>query len=404
MTTRSPDAAAYDALFPTYLRYCAASRIARRGDRPGGAAGHAVMFVRGAALDSAASYPRLRAAAGGAGVGISVERMVTNVNWIAVPGAELFFDGVTGSVSGAANDSVDAADVARTADAFLAAGALRGVRGRLPAPDWEHTRPAAPQELAAKMVGTDVGMRLARSLECVTMPVSASMLAEAVAVLNRRNAEYAESGRPFEWHGLRNNCTHLARNLLAATTSGLVEPVAVDRHGVSELFNVVIPSNELAVWLGVAQGGPLGNPDDVLAYYRNARWRRLLLEHGWLPHQPGVLLATQPQHPARDSTYLPDDHLWFLEAGPLAHSGRREYQRAAHEPRVTVLRENLAAFADRYRRSLRARRAPDAYHATFADSTERAAFDAFHTRYYAYVEAALARIGAAQPRPGTEAP
>ena len=394
----SPEAAAYDALFPNYLRYCAASRIARRGDRPGGAAGHAVMFVSGVALDSTAAYPRLRVAAGGSGVGISVDRMVTNVNWVGVPGAVLFFDGITGTP----NDTVDIADVARTADALLATGALRGVRGRLPDPDWKHTRPAAPGELATKMVGTDVGMRVARSLECVTMPVSPSMLAEAVSLLNRRNAEYAESGRPFEWHGLRNNCTHLGRNLLAGLTDGLVEPVAVNRHGVGELFNIVVPSNEIAVWLGVANGGPLGERDDVLAYYRNARWRRLLLEHGWLPHQPGVLLATQPQHAVRDSSYVPDDHLWTLDAGPLAHSGRREYSRAGRDPRVTELRANLAAFADRYRRSLRARRAPDAYHAKLPGAADRAAFDAFHARYYEYVEAALARVAVARARPDVE--
>jgi hypothetical protein len=223
-------------------------------------------------------------------------------------------------------------------------------------------------------------------------------------LLNRRNVEYVESGRPFEWHGLRNNCTHLARNLLAAVTSGEVEPVAVDQRGVAGLFNAVIPSNEIAVWLGVSDGGPLGSRDDVFAYYRNTRWRRLLLEHGWLPHQPGVLLATQPQHPVRDSTYLPDDHLWFLSVGPLARSGFQEYSRAAHDPRTTELRANLTTFDDRYRRSLSARRAPDAYHARLADATERAAFDVFHRRYYEYVEAALARIGAARSRLSARSP
>ena len=90
-----PDAR-YEQLFPYYVELCAVSQLRPRAeDLPsGGSPGHAAMYLKGACLDTDAPYPRLRRCARNEtdpddpehGAGISVNRWLRNVNWVAVSG------------------------------------------------------------------------------------------------------------------------------------------------------------------------------------------------------------------------------------------------------------------------------------------------------------------------------
>jgi hypothetical protein len=97
---RRPDAA-YEHLFPYYVELCATSQFRSKLKGEGGLAGHAVMYIKGACKDEEAPYPQLRRCRGAAtdtadpehGAGVSVGRWFRNVNWVAIPGYKLFYEG-----------------------------------------------------------------------------------------------------------------------------------------------------------------------------------------------------------------------------------------------------------------------------------------------------------------------
>src|SRR6516225_9997062 len=97
---RRPDPV-YDQLFPYYVELCATSQFRSKLKGEGGLAGHAVMYIKGACKDEQASFPQLRRCHVAAtdlydpehGAGVSVGRWFQNVNWVAIPGYDLFFQG-----------------------------------------------------------------------------------------------------------------------------------------------------------------------------------------------------------------------------------------------------------------------------------------------------------------------
>ena len=97
---RRPDPV-YDKFFPHYVELCATSQFRSKLKGEGGLAGHAVMYIKGACKDEHAPYPQLRRCRVAAteiddpehGAGVSVGRWFRNVNWVAVPGYNLFFQG-----------------------------------------------------------------------------------------------------------------------------------------------------------------------------------------------------------------------------------------------------------------------------------------------------------------------
>jgi hypothetical protein len=97
---RTPDPA-YDRLFPYYVELCALSQWSRKDGGRGNPFGHAVMYIKGACKDEHAPFPQLRRCRGTAtafddpehGAGVSVGRWFRNVNWVTVPGYELFYAG-----------------------------------------------------------------------------------------------------------------------------------------------------------------------------------------------------------------------------------------------------------------------------------------------------------------------
>ena len=91
----------YDVLFPYYVELCATSQFRSKLTGAGGIAGHAIMYIKGACKDEQASFPQLRRCRVVAtefddpehGAGVSVGRWFRNVNWVAVPGYKLFYQG-----------------------------------------------------------------------------------------------------------------------------------------------------------------------------------------------------------------------------------------------------------------------------------------------------------------------
>jgi hypothetical protein len=103
---RRPDPV-YDQLFPYYVELCATSQFRSKLKGEGGVAGHAVMYIKGACKDEEAPFPQLREWRVAAtrlddpehGAGVSVNRWFRNINWVAIPGYELFYQGNLNLVS-----------------------------------------------------------------------------------------------------------------------------------------------------------------------------------------------------------------------------------------------------------------------------------------------------------------
>jgi hypothetical protein len=99
---------AYEELFSYYVELCATSQWNSKLKGTGGVTGHAVMYIKGACKDEDAPYPQLRRCRYPAtrlddpehGAGVTVNRWLRNVNWLAVPGYKLFYEGNLDPASG----------------------------------------------------------------------------------------------------------------------------------------------------------------------------------------------------------------------------------------------------------------------------------------------------------------
>ena len=237
-----PDAA-YEKLFPYYVELCAGSQFHSKLTGEGGVAGHAVMYIKGACKEDDAPYPQLRRCRVAAtslddpehGAGISVNRWFKSVNWVAIPGYRLFFDGNLAPGERLTRRQFDAVE-----EAAIDQGIYKGVTF--------HRYPGAQSDtdlrefLKRDGIGTDFAMQFARSMFCARLPVTAQMLDQIIAFLNDKNREYAEGEADYHWSVWADNCMHTLRNALAA--ANIWSPLSVRTIKIMQIFNLAIPANE----------------------------------------------------------------------------------------------------------------------------------------------------------------
>ncbi len=359
--------ARYDEYFPYYLEYAAMTRIHQRGRKPGGRHGHAAFYLKGVQRRTGIRYPQLELVPAGtdltdpnAGVGVSVNKMFKNVNWVAFDGMDLFYAG--GMDDGVVID-VNVRDV--VIDRVLRTGAFEGVEIRDAVLVEKPYGMRTDRYIGEKSIGTDFALRFGRDLACVRIPLTREVMGEIVGYLNSMNAVYAEDpGRDFVWSGMENNCTHLAVNALAEISG--VTPLQTDTGRVRRLFNLAIPAN---VFVNLALDG--NEPPDPRAILDDPNARASLLEHGWMLQQPGTLVRFCPR-------FRENNHLWegdfdmytmerpvlpfiaipFMQVIPIGSRWvwppfyrfeQKAYRRLFSEPVITDLEENLRHFRSVYR-------------------------------------------------------
>ena len=213
---RRPDAV-YDQLFAYYVELCATSQFRSKLKGEGGVAGHAVMYIKGACKDEQAPFPQLRRCRVTAtelndpehGAGVSVGRWFRNVNWVAIPGYDLFYQGNLKFGEPLTQAHFDA-----TAHDAISKGVYKGVEF--------HASPSVgagaslEDFIAQEGIGTDLALQFARSVFCARVPITEPMLDEIIAFLNDKNREYAEGEADYNWDVWADNCAHTLRNALAA--------------------------------------------------------------------------------------------------------------------------------------------------------------------------------------------
>jgi hypothetical protein len=338
---RRPDPV-YDQLFPYYVELCATSQFRSKLKGEGGIAGHAVMYIKGACKDEQAPFPQLRRCRVVAtelndpehGAGVSVGRWFRNVNWVAIPGYELFYEGNL-----KAGERLTQSHFEATVHDVIERGVYKGVEFQ------QHPTASAGESLenfiAIEGIGTDLALQFARSAFCARLPVTERMLDEVIAFLNDKNREYAEGEADYNWSVWADNCSHTLRNALAA--ANIWSPLSVRTVKVLQLFNLAVPANEFV------NLGELGNEGDIADYRQiqdDGPERDALYEFGWLPTRHGALLKTLPIHEPND-LYDTTFRLFTLQS-PFRMGKAQHAIELLSDPRFVDLGTNLRYFRDKY--------------------------------------------------------
>ena len=369
----------YDRLYPYYVEICAVSQIRAKFAAHGGSPGHAVMFLKGVCRDTDAPFPTIKICEPGTvdlnhpetGVGISVNKLFKNVNWLTVPGKRLFFHGNLDP-----EQVLDKDHALATLEAAADAGIFKGIEIH------EEYRPPEDDEqaqifLAAKeTLGTDFALNFGRTIFCARLPVTVGMLEDIVAYLNDLNQEYALGEADYNWSGYHDNCSHVLHNALAAAGVWPEQSVRVTK--IRQLFNVSIPANEFANLAILTNSYPLDNFDRLV---RDRVKRNSLLERSWLPMRHGALMKIIPVH-ANNELYDTRLRIFILE-GPLLKRKSKKIDDLFRQPHATQVEANLLYYRQLYQRILDKRPAgwdtPDA-----GDTTAIT-----RKKYFEYVEEQL---------------
>jgi len=338
---RRPDPA-YDHLFPSYVELCATSQFRSKLKGEGGIAGHAVMYIKGACKDEQAPYPQLRRCRVAAtdlsdpehGAGVSVGRWFRNVNWVAIPGYELFYQGNLKF-----GERLTQAHFEGTVRDAIEKGVYKGVEFH----DYPSGNAGGSLEnfVVNEGVGTDFALQFARSVFCARLPITEPMLDEIIAFLNDKNREYAEGEADYNWSVWADNCAHTLRNALAA--ANIWTPLSVQAVKLRQIFNLAVPANE---FVDLAELGTSGNIGDYREIQRDRPERDALYEFHWLPTRQGALLKTLPVHEPND-LYDTTFRLFTLQSPFRMGKTRRAIDLLSDE-RFVSLNANLRYFRDKY--------------------------------------------------------
>jgi hypothetical protein len=374
----------YDQLYPYYVELCAVSQFRSKTKGTGGVPGHAVMYLKGACRDEASPYPQLRRCRRVAtdpydpehGAGVSVNRWLRNVNWIATPGRALFYEGNLPPGERLTQAHFDA-----TVEAVVDAGIFRGVELH------EYPTDASERTLegfvAQHSLATDYALRFARSVFCARMPVTEEMLVEAMDFLNELNHEYATGEADYEWSGFADNCVHTLRNALAAAS--IWTPTSVRVIKLRQIFNLAIPANE---FVNLARLGAKGPLQDYGKIYGESVHRDSLIEFDWLPTRHGALVKALPVH-AENDLYDTALRLFVLQS-PFRQGQIRDAVRLLSDQRFVEVGPNLRHFEQVYAGIL-ANRDEEGFGLA---SLRGDRYRRVRRRYYAYLEKQQAEVEA----------
>jgi hypothetical protein len=338
---RRPDPA-YEKLFPYYVELCATSQFRPKLKGEGGVAGHAVMYIKGACKDEQAPYPQLRRCRSVAtklddpehGAGVSVGRWFRNVNWVAIPGYELFYQGNL-----KAGERLTQAHLEATIRDAIDKRVYKGVEFH----DYPNVsaQSGLADFVAKEGIGTDFAILFARSAFCARLPVTRPMVDEVIAFLNDKNREYAEGKADYNWSVWADNCVHTLRNALAAAS--VWSPLSVRAVKFLQIFNLAVPANE---FVNLAELGAEGNIENYREIQRNGPERDALHEFSWLATRQGALLKTLPVHEPND-IYDTTFRLFTLQS-PFRMPKTAHAIELLSDRRFVNLDANLRYFRQRY--------------------------------------------------------
>jgi hypothetical protein len=384
-----PDEAAYTALHPYYLEFCALSEIQKKpgygADIRGGVGGHSTLFLNGVCR-MGEGYPVLELCAedpASNGVGLSVNAHFANANWIAVPGREFFYHGDLQPGQALTRSIYDA-----TKAHAKRLGLYDGIRfhdrvfADMPP---GYTPEAFKYEVS---IATDYAVGYGRDRYCARVPVSAAEMVRIVAYLNGLNRPYRDGEAVYEWSVLNDNCIHVAHNALSAI--GFWPPWPTHRFILVAAFDFPVPKNEFVNIMRRANDMPVG---DLLSIWNDRSARDTVLRDAALPTRAGALASFEPL--VRDNAlYETDLQLIFYDEPMFGHY-ETWFRRIAGQPRYTDPRADLAHYRALFAGIEADRQTLSWWLAAHPGLRSEPDFPVFYDRYYDAVRRAAAAIPAA---------
>ncbi len=271
-----------------YFEYCGTTQWKTTDGQVGGGTGHAFTYIKGLCKNYSEKYPQVvpcdeltsdeQSAHPHDGVGISLDKNFSNVNWIAVPDRDLMFFGSIERRSPTANDVVALQRKAAELKVFEGVKLLDGkVEGQF-------GTDAYADNVARNTLGTDIAVNWARSLYCVKIPVKKESLISVAAYLNKQNQLY-QFGEPYKWDKFSNNCVHLSMNQGHAL--GINKHISTDRPMPLALFNLALPANAYMMYADLA----------VLKKPSYGKIKKDVRNNGFSTTQVGSLLSNHEAYP-----------------------------------------------------------------------------------------------------------
>lgn len=385
-----PTAAAeqlYESLYPYYAEICAVSELKKKpgfgAEISSGIGGHSVMYLNGVCRADGAHYPTIKLCDGATpaarrGVGISVNAHFKNANWIATEGRDFFFHGTL-----APRERLTRVVYEQTQTRAKAMGILDGVVFHPEVFDGMPAGMSRRDYMYEISVATDYAIGFGRDRYCARVPLDRERMSRIVDYLNGLNAVYKDGKKDFEWDVLRNNCSHVAHNALAA--AGIWQDWPTERFILISAFDFPVPKNEFVNLMRRTNDMPIENVD---ALYNDETARLALIHAEPLPTGPGAL--AEAERAVHDNDIYDTDLRLIFYDDPILGSYRRHFRQIFAEPRYFDLRANLQHFANLYREIERKRQARTPLH------DDHARFDALYDRYIdrasAEVDAELASL------------
>jgi len=422
--------AAYNALHPYYVQVCTMTQLVRRTGRfdeageeivrAGGRGGHATVFLKGARIDRESLPGVIQLAVCGegegladpdAGVGISVNQIFANTNWVAIPGRGNFFHGGVDPEAVLTREMVD--DAIRGA---IDAGWFEGIEikpDRLARFATDHelsaeelrapeNRRAYQELMVLESLATDFGLTLGRSVVSVRLPMPRRAFEEFVAHLNEVNRTANAEGNP--WDLALYNCSHPVSNAFARV--GVIGRKTPLRRSAHDWINwgkhAWMLSRSLCQWLmgGVPDVSVPSNmvvrlasescdrePASAHVVWVDRRQRKLFDEYAWLPSGHGALLEILEMRTGEHNEVFrrgQNPFVWWMVEYKNHKARFGKYQDESANPQLFDLRENLLHKLERYRR--------------VRDGRNRSTFRivwhprlrAFHERYHDWIDTQIA--------------
>jgi hypothetical protein len=373
----------YAAFYPYFAEYCAVSEFDKKKGfgvdlEGGGPGGHSVFYLNGACRVRDAGYPVLTVCddvpdgMAGNGVGLSVNDHYRNANWTATGGRDFFYRGAL-----APGEGVTRASYERTLAEAEAQGIYDGIVFHREALEDKPADMSLRDYEYEISIGTDYAIDLARDRYCARVPLDRGKMAIIVRYLNGLNEPYRSGQKVFHWNVLRDNCTYLAHNALAAV--GLWPESPPNRPLLIAAFDFPVPKNEFVNVMRRTNDLPIADPD---ALYDDATARAALLRLGWIVTEPGALAEARPAVQPNEiyNTHL---RLIFYDDPVFGHFQQR-FDKIFAAPRYTDLDANLAYFSRLYAAILARPLVPQT----------NAARAAFYQRYYDVIAAEKVRADA----------
>lgn len=349
----------YDEVFPLYTEVCSYTQFERPEYGTGHRGGHSTIYLKGVCRDESAKIPLLKLCdelqsaqtladiptdkknSPEWGVNVSVDDHFANVNWVAVPGKRLAYDGVPSEVKAQA-----VVDQKAMQAALSEAMRLRLFRGIEVTPKalakFSQRVGYAPESLerimAEQAIGTDYAIRYARQATCARVPVSRFQLQRMVDMLNDKQQDAYTKGN--FWDGINNNCTHTVQQALAAAgirsdlwnlqnlkVKGLARKIIKQLTTPSFVFwgQIAVPSNETITLARLSNVGLSGLDPEAIYAKRNHLIRGEYLRRealmdplwSWLPKQPGSMTQVlNVLSQASDSPFVPHPDTALVLAFP----------------------------------------------------------------------------------------